>query len=142
MTKNQKKVKKIKKNQKKDKMLFSTKTRDWLKLPTSVKTHLKPLLSVKSLVFTIYPRDPDFALQRQGYVLSCFMKLPGSVDHDIFNTIEEIPLCFKKAGIFDLLCAVDISDYPLIFSELQKLQKSKVWGRLILIINIIFYRSY
>ena len=98
-------------------MLFSTKTRDWLKLPTSVKTHLKPLLSVKSLVFTIYPRDPDFALQRQGYVLSCFMKLPGSVDHDIFNTIEEIPLCFKKAGIFDLLCAVDISDLAPIYSD-------------------------
>ena len=98
-------------------MLFSTKTRDWLKLPISVKTHLKPLLSIKSLVFTIYPRNPDLALQRQGYVLSCFMKLPGSVDHDIFSTMEEIPLCFKKVGIFDLLCAVDMSDLAPIYSD-------------------------
>ena len=98
-------------------MLFSTKTRDWLKLSISAKTHMKPLLSVKSLVFTIYPRNPDVALQRHGYVLSCFMKLPGSAEHDIFNTIEEIPLCFKKAGIFDLLCALDISDLAPIYSD-------------------------
>ena len=99
-------------------MLFSTKTRDWLKLPISVKTHLKPLLSTKSLVFKIYPHhNPQIALQRQGSVLSCFMKRPGSVDHDIFSTIEEIPLCFKKAGIFDLLFAADISDLAPIYSD-------------------------
>jgi hypothetical protein len=98
-------------------MLFSTKTRDWLKLSISAKTHMKPLLSVKSLVFTIFPRNPDVALQRQGYVLSCFMKLPGSVEHAIFNTMEEIPLCFKKSGILDLFCTIDISDLAPIYSN-------------------------